>query len=178
MARIIKVRTVPRGYVRSDEKRLMDSIGTIIGRHPVGELFMGLYNHFGAPQEGGEWSYMLRHNKVVIRITAESKEKLLYKVWLSPGYISDARRKQTKVMNIIARRVNKLGVAFKPDKGLPDALYYPVRMKNAVIEARGSQGTMEEVLTEEERRLLYGGITQFIPEVEEEIAGMVAEIMS
>jgi len=60
MARIMKVRTIPRGYVPMDE---LKELVFEQGKTPA-EWFMNLFSKFGNPQQGGQWSYLLRHNGI------------------------------------------------------------------------------------------------------------------
>jgi hypothetical protein len=102
MARIMKVRTIPRGYVGVED--LKGFVHEKNGKKPS-EWFMQLYNKFGNPQDGGIWSYLLRHNNVVIKVTAKDADTMDYDVWLAPGFLQDAKRKKTKAVNVIARRL-------------------------------------------------------------------------
>lgn len=181
MARIIKVRTVPRGYVKVEETFLDDKIKDIMRDYTPERLFMALYKALGTPQNGGEWSYMLRHNNVVLKLTYDGH--MHYDVWVSPGYMQEARRKQTKVMNIIARRLNELDIVFIPNGDMPNALYYLVRKKNDQLVSRYRNLSVKEItekmnaaMTDDEKQALYGGLTQYIPEVPEEIKSMIKEI--
>ena len=169
MARIMKVRTVPRGYVGMDE--LGKSIGK--GKNPA-EWFMRLYEKFGNPQEGGLWSYMLRHNGILLRVTAKDSETVDYDVWVSPSAVLTARRRRTRAVNIIARRLNTRHVAYFPEEG--DSLYYSVRQKNDRLMERSSRKAMENALSDEERTAIRGGLSQYMPEVKDEIERTVMEI--
>ena len=180
MTRIIKIRTIPRGYVKVEEKYLQDRVNEIMAGHTVSGLFMMLFNKLGKPQDGGLWSYMLRHNNVVMKITATDKDTLAYDVWLSPGYIQEAKRKRTKVINVIARRLNDNDVVFAPEEDI--TLYYPIRTKNSAIQRKYglSEGEikakMDKTLTDEEKTALYGGLTQYIENIFDEIRYIINEI--
>ena len=178
MARIMKVRSIPRGYVEVGE--LKEFVHEHNGKKPA-EWFMTLYGKFGNPQDGGMWSYMLRHNNILLKATAVDSDTMDYNVWVSPGFILDARRKKTKVMNVIARRLNEKDIVFLPEDG-EDNLYYAVRKKNAELMAKKSMSikgitdAMNNALTEEEHTALYGGISQYMKPVKEEIERTLKEI--
>ena len=173
MARIMKIRTIPRGYVQ------MDGIG--VPEHKPAEWFMALYNKLGNPQDGGVWSYLIRHNNVVVLITALTKGTMEYNVWVSPGYVLDAKRKRTKAINVIARRLNENKVPFVPE-GEEDSLYYVVRQKNNELIKRSGladddiRKVMDNTMTDDEKKAVYGGLSQYMPEVKEEIINTVAEL--
>lgn len=178
----MKIRVIPRGYVKVEEERLDGRIDGCIGCLTPAEMFLALYKAFGKPQEGGEWSYMLRHNNVVLRIGSDGG-RLCHDVWLSPGYMQEARRKQTKIMNVVARRLNENGIVFIPNGDMPDALYYTVRMKNTALMAKQRSLSVRELtkkmdaaLTAEEKSVLYGGVSQFLPEVDAEIGSIVEAV--
>ena len=173
MARIMKVRTIPRGYVGMDD--LKEFVRRNDGRKPS-EWFMALYTKFGNPQDGGMWSYLLRHNNVVMKVTAKDSDTMDYGIWVSPAFVQDARRKRTKVMNVIARRLNENDVPFVPSEG--ESLYYAVRVKNDVLLERQEdpKRMMENNLTDEEREALYGPVSQFMDDVRTELTDTISEI--
>ena len=170
MARIRKIRAVPRGYVKTDDMR--------IERHSPSEWFMALYGKLGNPQDGGIWPYMIRHNNVVMKLTAKDTETMDYQVWVSPGFMQEAKRKRTKAVNVIARRLNEEGLVFVSDENL----YYAVRMKNAeLIRRNGSDGLkekMEGALTKDERHALYGGWAQYLTDAQTEIDNTIKELFN
>lgn len=179
MARIMKVRTIPRGYVEMGS--LKDYVHEHNGKKPA-EWFMALYGKFGNPQVGGVWSYLLRHNNILIKVTATDGNTMDYDVWVAPGFVLDAKRKRTKVMNVIARRLNEKKVVFLPNDG-DDNLYYAVRIKNSELMAKqkslsikGITEKMNEAMTDEEKEALYGDISQYMTPVKEEIVRTINEI--
>lgn len=178
MARIMKVRTIPRGYVGMDG--LKGFVREHGGKSPA-EWFMALYGKFGNPQEGGVWSYLLRHNNILIRIKAVDSETMDYDVWVSPGFVQDARRRRTRAVNVIARRLNENKVVFVPDGD--GSLYYAVRVRNDDLRRRlGGMSEermaeiMEESMTDEEREALHGGLERYMPDAKEEIVNTIKEI--
>lgn len=174
MSRIMKVRTIPRGYVGVDD--LKGFVHENNGKSPA-EWFMHLYAKFGNPQDGGIWSYLLRHNNIVMKITAENTETMDYDVWVSPGFMLDAKRKKTKAVNVIARRLNEKKVAFVPDDF---ELYYAVRVKNDMLMKDTSmpllRARMESALDKEEQQAIYGGWGQYLGDAKEEIRRTIQEI--
>ena len=180
MARIMKVRTVPRGYVeRSDLKGFVHEHN---GKTPA-EWFMALYGKFGNPQEGGLWSYLLRHNNVLLKVTAIDNSTMDYDVWVSPGVMQNAIRRRIKVVNVIARRLNENDVVFLPSDG--DELYYAIRKKNEELQERQPERTAEETfsimkdaMTDEERKAVYGSVSQYMDGAKEEIVMTMAEIFN
>lgn len=174
MARIMKVRTIPRGYVKMDG--LKGFVHDNNGKAPA-EWFMRLYALFGNPQDGGMWSYLLRHDNILLKVTATDRDTLDYDVWVSPGFVQEAQRKRTKVMNVIARRLNENGVVF-----IGDSLYYAVRKKNEELLARNIQtdsevrDRMDKELTAEEKEILYGDLSQFMKEPKQIIQSTITEI--
>ena len=177
MGRIIKVRTIPRGYVGMDE--LKDDVRDMAGKTPA-EWFMQLYAKFGNPQDGGMWSYMLRHNNVVMKVTAKDSETMDYNVWIAPSFMLDAKRKKTKAMNVIARRLNDEGVVFLTKDN--SKLYYAIRKKNAELMERMPMPkeeikmAMDATLTDKERDVLYGGMCQFMDDAKKELRQTIQEI--
>lgn len=176
MARIMKVRTIPRGYVA------MDDLAEVIREKcckTAAEWFMSLYAKFGNPQEGGIWSYLLRHNGIVIKITAEDNENVSYNVWVASGFVLNAKRKRVKAVNVIARRMNEKDIPFVTDEG-EKGLYYPIKKKNEEllrkISVEEAKKTVNDTLTREERGVLYGSLCQFMDDVKEEIDRTVKEI--
>ena len=169
MARIMKIRAVPRGYVKTE--------GMSIENHSPSEWFMALYGKLGNPQDGGIWSYMIRHNNVVIKFVANDSETMEYQVWVSPGLMQEAKRKRTRVVNIIARRLNEEGRVFVSDN---EPLYYVVRMKNEELMRRNGSDDlrkkMDEVLTADERHAIYGGWAQYLTEAQKEIDNTIKEL--
>lgn len=151
------------------------------GKSPA-EWFMALYGKFGNPQEGGIWSYLLRHNNVVMRVTAEDNERMEYDVWVSPAFVLDARRKRKKAVNIIARRLNENGVVFVPSAEDRESLYYGVRVKNDFLKQQ--QGLSEEKLTDnmygfmskKEAYAINGDISQYMEGAKGEIVRTIKEI--
>lgn len=178
MARIMKVRTIPRGYVGMDE--LKPFVHEKNGKQPA-EWFMALYGKFGNPQEGGIWSYLLRHNNIVMKVTATDKDTLDYDVWVAPSFVLDAKRKRVKVMNIIARRLNENKVVFLP-KDNDGNLYYAVRRKNKELmdkqqlSRKGIEKAMDAAMTDKEKTALYGGLGQYMDNAKEEIVRTIQEI--
>lgn len=174
MSRIRKVRTIPRGYVGVDDLR--GFVHENNGKSPA-EWFMHLYAKFGNPQEGGIWSYLLRHDNIVMRITAEDSETMDYDVWVSPGFMLNAKRKRTKAVNVIARRLNEKKVAFVPD-GFD--LYYAVRVRNDVLMKEAPVSSlkvrMDAALGREEQQAVYGGWGQYLGDAKVEIAQTIQEI--
>ena len=182
MARIMKVRTIPRGYVGMEELKCF--VHEKNGKKPA-EWFMALYGKFGNPQDAkdsGLWSYLLRHNNVVMKVTATDKDTMDYDVWVAPGFVLGAKRKRVKAMNVIARRMNEKDIVFLPEDG-EDSLYYPIRMKNAELMAKnknisikGIQDAMQSEMTDKEKDVVYGSITMFMDDVKEEIVNTINEI--
>ena len=169
MARIYKVRTIPRGYVPADIE-VNDS-------HTNAEWFMVLYSKCGNPQEGGMWSYLIRHYGIVLRITATSGEERKCSVWVSPKHVQDARRKRTKAVNVIARRFNEKDIPFVREE---DELYYAVRKRNAEllakVPAEDAKVRIENGLTDEERNVLYGKSELFMTDAKDEITKTINEL--
>ena len=161
-------------------EELKDFVHEHNGKNPA-EWFMALYNRFGNPQDGGVWSYLLRHNNVVMKVTATDKDTMDYDVWVSPGFVLDAKRKRVKAMNVIARRLNEKKVVFKPEEG-DDDLYYAIRRKNNELMAKKAlsdkeiKAAMDAALTKEEKTAIYGGLGQYMEPVKEEIVGTIKEI--
>ena len=160
---------------------LKDYVHEHNGKKPA-EWFMALYGKFGNPQVGGVWSYLLRHNNILIKVTATDGNTMDYDVWVAPGFVLDAKRKRTKVMNVIARRLNEKKVVFLPNDG-DDNLYYAVRIKNSELMAKqkslsikGITEKMNEAMTDEEKEALYGDISQYMTPVKEEIVRTINEI--
>ena len=151
------------------------------GKKPA-EWFMHLYAKFGNPQDGGMWSYLLRHNSIVMKVTAKDSDTMDYDVWVSPGSMLDARCKRTKAVNVIARRLNEKKVVFVPDDG--EELYYAVRQKNSELTKRFPMSgeerreVMMENLSDEEREALYGGVAQYLGDAKEEIINTITEIFA
>lgn len=174
----MKVRTIPRGYVQVDE---LSGFVRECGDRTPAEWFMRLYGKFGNPQDGGIWSYLLRHNNIVLRITAINRDDMDYSVWVAPSFVRDAKRKRVKVMNVIARRLNDNDVVFLPDEGEKE-LYYVIRRKNAALmskkamSAEAVREAMDAFMTDDERNALYGSLTQYMDDVKKEIAGIVGEV--
>jgi hypothetical protein len=177
MARIMKVRTIPRGYVGVDD--LKDFVHEKNGKRPA-EWFMQLYSKFGNPQDGGLWSYLLRHDNIVMKVTAKDADTMDYDVWLAPGFLQDAKRKKTKAMNLIARRLNEEGVVFLTDD--EDRLYYAVRRRNAELmehmpmPKEDIRMAMDATLTDKERDALYGSIAQYLDGAKKVITETIGEI--
>ena len=176
MARIMKIRAVPRGYVKTDELK------SVFTDRAVTEWFMALYNKFGKPQNDGVWSYMLRHNCIVVKIKATDEKTVDYDVWVSPGVVFNAKRKRSKAINIIARRLNEDGVAFVAEN-VPQ-MYYTVRVKNAKLLEKSElsdaelQEAMNKALTDNERTALYGDMSQYMQDAIEEIQNTEKEIFN
>lgn len=177
MARIMKVRTIPRGYVKEDD--LKDFVQDV-DRYSPAEWFMQLYAKFGNPQDGGIWSYLLRHNNIVMKVTAKDADTMEYDVWVSPGFVLEAKRKKTKAVNVIARRLNEESVVFLSD----DRLYYAIKRRNAELMERlpmpeeERRMAMDATLTDKEREVLYGGMGQFMDDAKKQIELTVNEIFN
>lgn len=177
-----KIRVIPKGFTPVDDEMLNEEIGTMAQDHSVGDFFLGLYGRFGNPLDGGIYSYMIRSGNVVLSIKAKDSKTIHFGVYVSPGLILDAKRKKTKAVNVIARRLNREGVVFVPDKEVSDSLYFAVKKKNSELIDKLSLSSdevterMDNALTDGERYVLHGGISQFIPEVEGTIREMINTI--
>lgn len=169
MARIFKIRAIPRGYVPAEI--------AVDDNHTNAEWFMVLYNQCGAPQKGGLWSYLIRHYGIVIRITAITLEGRKCEVWVSPKHVQDAKRKRTKAVNVIARRLNEENIPFYPEE---EGLYYPVRMKNAELlsdmTADEALRLTGENLTENEKWIISGPLERFMTDAKGEIDKTIGEL--
>jgi len=102
-------------------------------------------------------------------------------VWVSPSIVLEAKRKYTKVMNVIARRLNDENKVFVPKDG--DKLYYLIRKKNEELLAKMGGKTIKDVdmdkeLTDKESKALYGGLGQYMTDAKEEITNTIKEIFN
>ena len=178
MARIMKVRTIPRGYVGMSE--LKGFVHEHNGKRPA-EWFMALYGKFGNPQDGGLWSYLLRHNNILLKVTAKDAETMDYDVWVSPGFVLEARRKRVKAINVIARRLNEKNIIFQTEND-NNSLYYVIKQKNSELLAKKNMSAsdissaMDSAMTEEEKYALRGPISQYMDDAKKEIVGTIKEI--
>ena len=179
MARIMKVRTIPRGYVHNEDMR--DFVTEKNAKSPA-EWFMALYNKFGNPQEGGVWSYLLRHNSIVLKVTAVDNVTMDFDMWVSPGVVLDAKRKRTRAINIVARRLNEENIIFVPEKD--DNIYYAIRRKNDELRRKETcsddvlREKMDEAITDKERYVLSGPLSQFMDDAKNEITNTIGEIFN
>ena len=178
MARIMKVRTIPRGYVGMDD--LKGFVHEHNGKKPA-EWFMGLYGKFGNPQNGGMWSYLLRHNNILLKVTAKDADTMDYDVWVSPGFVLEAKRKRVKAINVIARRLNEKNIIFQT-KNDDNSLYYVIKQKNSELLAKRDMSAseiadaMDAAMTDKERYALNGPICQYMDGAKEEIVNTIKEI--
>lgn len=168
-----KVRSIPRGYVAVDGEELCRVMRTI-HLPEVADAFLSLYGKFGNPAKGGIFTYMLSYRGVILKVSAESREKIEYHLWISGGYKQAAERKRIKVMNVIARKVHSKGRVFIVNRELPEYLYSSTKKDNERLYEKLSveyndymiESLMRESLTDAERQAVYEGILQFVPEVE------------
>ena len=179
MKRIIKVRTIPRGYTPLEDRDFTAMVKTIASRKTPADFFLELYGKFGNPDKEGIFSYMLRRNNVVLKVVAEDRKTMAFMVWVSPQAVLNARRKKTKVMNVIARRLNELDVPFLLDDKEPEGLYFAVRQKNSALMKKKGTWTTKDVLPfmkDGERAALFGGMSMYMPEVVKEVTDLLNDI--
>lgn len=177
-----KIRVIPKGFTQVNDDVLRKEIVIMAQDHSVGDFFLGLYMRFGNPLDGGIYTYMIRSGNVVLRIEATESNVIRFGVYVSPELILDAKRKKTKAVNVIARRLNNAGVVFVPDKELSESLYFAVKKKNSELMEKQSLShdkmteQMNNAMTKGEKQVLHGGISQFIPEVEGTVREMINTI--
>ena len=181
MARVMKIRVIPRGFEKIDG--LVDFVKKVADPYSPADFFMGLYKKYGNPTDKGIFSYMLRHNNVVLRILAEDKTKLSFEVWVSSGHVQDAKRKRVKAVNVVARRLNENNVAFVAPDDMANNLYFAVRAKNdELLKKEDSIETakekMKKALSEQELVIVYGGLHLFMDEAQNELKNFITDIVN
>lgn len=181
MARVMKIRVIPRGFTKVDG--LIDYVKEVASPYSPADFFMGLYKKYGNPSNKDDLSYMLRHNNVVLRILTEDKTMLSFEVWVSSGHVQDAKRKRIKAVNVIARRLNEKNVAFVAPNDMANNLYFAVRTKNDELlkkdnDIKVSEEKMKDALSEQESLAVYGELHLFMDDAKVELKNFIMGIVN
>lgn len=163
--KIRRLRVIPPKYLKVDVD--------INPRPDAGALFLRLFQMFGKPYEKGEEIKYLVKNRDIVAEIHICGDFLAVWVYISPTLQNVIEKKSIKVVNILARDINKKGVAYCGD--YEDSLYYAVRKRNDILKERFIEQYGEDrermrrerdaAIGEAGRKKIAAPITDYAPEI-------------